>query len=312
MKESILITGINGFVGEHVAREFKSRGFSVSGVGHQSQPAEKVSDLIDSYVSCNLLDEEQVNQRLPIASCRAVIHLASLANVGESFDQPRRYMTDNGVMVHNLLQRTKELHATSRIIVVSTGALYDPNQPQPLNESSATRPNSPYAIGKLMAEDVVEYYRLTGLDAVVVRPFNHIGPGQGLGFILPDFYKQLIESQENGEILVGNINTKRDYTDVRDIARAYGELALASTLNHSTYNICSGISLSGREILEYIQDEAKVGSVTITIDPDKVRPTDISEIRGDASRLQQETGWKPEIPIQQTIRDYIDFTKTAA
>lgn len=306
MQESILLTGVNGFVGEHVARELKTRGFRVVGVGYDKEPNERVAALIDTYVSCNLLDEESVIASLPLKDVRAVIHLAGLAAVGQSFDQPQRFMTENGVMVHNVLAHAARDEMKGRIVAISTGALYDPNQSLPLNEDSKTNPNSPYAVGKLMSEDVVRYHRMRGVDAVIARPFNHIGPGQGPGFLLPDLLEQLRAAKETGTLLVGNIKTKRDYTDVRDIARAYAELALAPSLEHDTYNICSGKSLSGETILAHLQEITGIEDVKVEVDPARIRPNDIEDIYGDVSRLNKELGWTPEIAIKQTIKDFVD------
>ena len=302
----VIITGINGFVGEHVAREFKNRGFSVVGVGYDSEPNQKVASLLDGYVACNLLEENDVIAKLALKDVRAVVHLAGLAAVGQSFEQPQRFMTENGVMVHNVLAQAARDEMKGRVVAISTGALYDPNQPLPLNENSKTNPNSPYAVGKLMSEDVVRYHRMRGVDSVIVRPFNHIGPGQGPGFLLPDLLEQLRAAKETGTLLVGNIKTKRDYTDVRDIARAYAELALAPSLEHDTYNICSGKSLSGETILAHLQEITDINDVKIEVDPARIRPNDIEDIYGDASRLNQEVGWTPKITIEQTIKDFVD------
>jgi GDP-4-dehydro-6-deoxy-D-mannose reductase len=306
MKESILITGINGFVGEHVAREFKNRGYKVTGLGHDSDANDKVKSLVDSYVSCDLLDENSVNERVSFDGMIAVIHLAGLANVGESFDQPQKYMTANGVMTHNLLSKALGDNMAGRVVVVSTGALYNPNQPLPLSESSKTAANSPYAVGKLMVEDVVEYYRSRGFDATIARPFNHIGPGQGQGFLLPDLYEQLISSTDS-KIHVGNLETKRDYTDVRDIARAYGVLALAPALSHPIYNICSGAALSGNELLEILQQKTETMNIEVIVDKNRIRPNDIPEIVGDSSRIKKELGWSPTYKIDQTVADFVSF-----
>lgn len=304
-EQTVVVTGVNGFVGEHVAREFKGRGFTVVGVGYDSEPNQKVASLLDSYVACNLLEENDIISRLSLKGVRAVIHLAGLAAVGQSFDQPQRFMTENGIMTHNVLAQAARDEMKGRVVAISTGALYDPNQTLPLDEDSKTNPNSPYAVGKLMSEDVVRYHRLRGVDAVIARPFNHIGPGQGLGFLLPDMLDQLKSAKETGKLLVGNIKTKRDYTDVRDIARAYAELALAPTVAHDTYNICSGQSLSGETILDHLQQVTGITDVQVEVDPSRVRPTDIDDIYGDASRLSSELGWKPEIAIEQTIKDFV-------
>lgn len=305
--KKILITGINGFVGEHVAREFKNQGHYVIGTGNSEKPSEKVSDLVDEYINCDLLDEEQVNSKLNLSEVSVVIHLAGLGSVGESFQIPRRYITENGLIAYNILQRAADTSMPGRVVIVSTGALYDPNQPLPFSEQAATSSNSPYAVGKLMTEDVTKYFRKRGVDAVVVRPFNHIGPGQGKGFILPDFHAQLLASQDAGKMHVGNIKTKRDYTDVRDIARAYRMIAFAPSLKHDIYNICSGKSLAGLDILTMLKQAVGKPSVEFEIDPKLVRPTDIMDNYGDSSRLRDELGWQPEISIDQTVKDFVQW-----
>lgn len=305
MAEKVIITGVNGFVGEHVARDFKEHGFAVVGTGREDIPSSKVAEFLDDYIKVDLLKDESVSESLSLKAVDAIIHLAGLSSVGQSFERPREYIADNGLMAFNIFEKALADAMPGRIVVVSSGALYSPSQPLPLGESSITSPGSPYAVGKLMTEDVARYFKARGLDTVIARPFNHIGPGQGPGFILPDFYTQLLAAQETGTILVGNIDTKRDYSDVRDIVRAYRELALADSTEHDLYNICSGRSLSGREILSLLQKVMSVDNVTVEIDPTKVRPNDIENIVGDSSRIRDEFGWQPEIPIEQTVRDFI-------
>lgn len=301
----VVITGVSGFVGEHVAREFKSRGFFVVGVGHSNSLPEATASIIDEFIGLNLLDEKAVNDRLSLGDADAIIHLAGLAAIGQSFNEPRRFMTENGIMTNNLLTKAAADNMKGRIVSVSTGALYDPSQSLPLNEESRTNPNSPYAVGKLFAEEVTRYHRMRGLDVVIARPFNHIGPGQSEGFLLPDLFAQLQAAKESGKMLVGNLTTKRDYTDVRDIARAYTELALAPSLQYDIYNVCSGKSVAGKELLERLQQATGIQDVVIEIDESRMRPTDIKDIYGDASRIQDELGWLPSIPLDQTVKDFV-------
>jgi GDP-4-dehydro-6-deoxy-D-mannose reductase len=300
----VIITGINGFVGEHVAEVFKQQDFEVIGVGHDSAANEKVTPKLTRYIQCDLLDEDQVNS-LDLTDTQAVVHLAGLAAVGQSFEQPRRFMTDNGIMVHNLLQVAARDKMPGRVVVVSSGALYDSNQELPITEQSATNPSSPYAVGKLFAEEITRYYKTRGVDAVIVRPFNHIGPGQGPGFILPDLYDQLMEAKTAGFMSVGNIETKRDYTDVRDVANAYSKLALAPTLQQTVYNICSGKSLSGKEILGLLQKATDTSAVEARVDQSRIRPNDVMDIYGDSSQLREELGWEPAILIEQSVKDFV-------
>jgi len=233
----------------------------------------------------------------------AVIHLAGLAAVGPSFDAPQDYITVNSAMLTNMCEYYLKQDTRPRLVVISSGAIYDPNQPLPLTEGSRINMNSPYAVSKVLVENQCEYYRNRGLDCIVVRPFNHIGPGQSPGFLVPDIIEQL---KTRGEVLVGNIATKRDYTDVRDITRAYRLLATAPNLTHVTYNACSGESISGTEIVDLLKAEMNKQDVRVKIDQTKVRPTDPGDIYGDCSRLISDTGWKPEYSLRQTLADIIN------
>lgn len=306
MTKKVIITGINGFVGAHVADSFIADGFEVVGIGHDTEANESVKNRLVSYVSCNLLQADEL-LRVNLVDVEVIIHLAGLSNVGDSFTKALSYITDNPIMTYNLLDHVQSQAFTGRLLVVSSGALYDPSQPLPLTESSLSLENSPYAVGKLAVEHVTNYFRLRGLDTVIARPFNHIGPGQGKGFLVPDLYNQLVEARSRREntISVGNLTTRRDYTDVRDIARAYKLIALADHLDYSLYNICTGRSLSGNDILEILKSSLGMNTITTQVDPSKVRPSDISDIYGDSSRLRIETGWTPEITIEQTIRDFL-------
>lgn len=301
MSEKIVITGVNGFVGHHLARELHSSGLSVVGIGTDEVVAPGIADIVEEYHQADL------SQRWPnVSKARAVIHLAGLAAVGPSFDNPQKYINLNSAMVTNLCEHYVNDEEKPRVILVSSGAIYDGHQPMPISESGEVGLSSPYAISKVLNENQATYYRQRGLDCVTVRPFNHIGPGQAPGFILPDFYERLSQLEDSSAaVSVGNIDTRRDYTDVRDIVRAYGKLALADSLQHTIYNVCSGASVSGTEILDKLKAAMDLPGVRFEIDPTLVRPTDIENIVGDSSRLKEELDWEPQIPLQQTIADFI-------
>ena len=303
MKE-IIVTGVNGFVGQHLAKTLSAQGVSVFGIGSEPEANGNVADIVDAYFSQNLI--EGWPDTGPVKS---VIHLAGLAAVGPSFDDPQLYISANSAMVTNLCEYYLKQESKPRIIIVSSGAIYSPDQPMPITEDSVIGLSSPYAVSKVLNENQATYYRNRGLDCVVVRPFNHIGPGQAPGFILPDFYKRIAESTENN-IKVGNINTRRDYTDVRDIVKAYSLLALAPELQNDVYNICSGQSLAGSEILDKLKLAMNRPEITFEVDPTLVRPTDIQEIVGDSSRLRDELQWAPSYTIDQTIADFVEANKS--
>jgi GDP-4-dehydro-6-deoxy-D-mannose reductase len=300
-KKRVVISGINGFVGGYLAPELSKRGCSVIGIGVDEKISASIAEFVDEYYRADL------TKKWPeIDNVDVVIHLAGLAAVGPSFDAPQKYINLNSAMVTNLGEYYLKQDKQPRIIVVSSSTIYRPDQPIPISEKGDVVCSSPYAVSKLLNENQVDYYRSRGLDCIVVRPFNHIGPGQNTGFILPDLYERLSSiSKDKHTIITGNIKTKRDYTDVRDIARAYSELALAEKLNAITYNLCSGKSVSGTYIFETLKDVMGLDDVDYKIDPDLVRPTDVMDIVGDSSLLKSELGWESEIDIRQTITDFV-------
>lgn len=313
VKNEIIITGINGFVGEHLARHLQQVGFSVRGIGREAKANPNVAPFVDTYQSADLLDSDDV-KKLTLNNAVAIIHLAGLASVAESFDKPDLYKSGNATMTENLLNAASAQGFSGRVVAISTGALYSPTEPMPLKESSKTAQNSPYAIGKIRAEEVIKKHREDGMDAIIVRPFNHIGPGQGPGFLVGDLYDQLNTAKESGshEILVGNLATKRDYTDVRDIVKAYTLLATAPSLQYDTYNVASGVSREGFEILGYLKSAMGLGDIKPVTDPSRIRPTDVMDITGDASRIHDELGWQPTLAISDAIKDFVERKKNTA
>ena len=300
-KINVVVSGVNGFVGHHLARELHNAGALVIGIGQDEAVDSDISDVVNQYHQANL-----VEQWPAIENATAIIHLAGLAAVGPSYDDPQKYINVNSSMVTNLCEYYIKQDVKPRIIIVSSGAVYDPLQSMPIDESGEIGFSSPYAVSKVLTEQQAAYYRNRGLDCIVARPFNHIGPGQNQGFILPDLYGRLSSVPENKTtISTGNIETRRDYTDVRDIARAYTKLALSPTLGHATYNICSGVSLSGVDILTELKDALGMPDVRFEIDSSLVRPTDIIDIRGNSSRIKDELGWEPQIEIHQTVIDFV-------
>ena len=302
---NILVTGINGFVGKHLARELHSRGVKVIGIGNREVKANsEISDLLENYFKCDVTEPSQVS-KLDLRDVDCIINLAGLANVGASFDNPELYMHVNVAVLLVLGEELLRQNPPARMIAVSTGAVYDPHQDMPLNESSKIiESGSPYSMSKLAMEDSAQILRDKGLDCIVVRPFNHIGPGQGLGFLIPDLLNKLRSlDKTNPKITAGNIKTIRDYSDVRDIVKAYADLAKAKDLKHNLYNICSGRGLSGEEIIKALCDALDIDFDKLNIEVDRtlIRPTDPLKIIGDNGRLRENTGWAPLISIDNTI-----------
>lgn len=298
----VLVTGANGFVGNHLVKELSEHGMSVMGVGG-AQGSDKPA-YIDEYLVVDLLDPASV-QQIDFKNVDGIIHLAGLAAVGPSFDNPLQYIEGNIGMQINLLEAALQQGARPRCIIISSGTLYDPSGPLPLTEESPVLPNSPYAVSKLGQEQMGLYYQTRGLECIIARPFNHIGPGQNPGFIVPDLAQQVVavEKGEASEVQVGNLDAKRDYTDVRDIVRAY-RLLLEKGTPGEVYNICSGTALSGHEVLEGILQAAD-SQATISQDQARMRPSDTPEIYGSHDKITRATGWQPEITLATTLQDVI-------
>jgi GDP-4-dehydro-6-deoxy-D-mannose reductase len=300
--QKVIITGVNGFVGHHLSKEMAENGFTVIGVGGPSGRDD------DPYLSKKLsldLTDRKETEKIDFSDVYGVVHLAGLAAVGPSFEEPMKYIDTNIGIESNLFEAALAQGASPRFLIISTGALYDPSAKLPLTELSTVSPSSPYAVSKIGQEEMAKYYAKRGFEIIVARPFNHIGPGQGTGFIVPDLTQQVVAvaKGESSELLVGNLEAKRDYTDVRDIARAY-RLLLERGRPHETYNVCSGVAYSGEELLEAILKVAAC-KPEIKQDPAKMRPSDTPELYGSHGKLSKDTGWQPQISLEETLKDVV-------
>lgn len=305
MKKHILVTGINGFVGKHLAGALVDNGFIVSGIIREKNADPKISGLVQNFITCDLVDSNQTS-KLDLSPYQAIINLAGLANVAQSFSQPDLYMKVNVSVLTNICQRVYDQRLQTRVLAISTGAVYDNSQPMPLSEDSKlTAAGSPYAQSKIAMEAEARKFRGQGVDCIIARPFNHIGPGQLPGFLIPDLITRVKNSLKQGQpLIVGNLKTRRDYTDVRNVVKAYIKLATMD-LKHDTYNICSGHSMAGEEILKLILEEMDAKDLKVEIDSSLIRPDDPDEIFGSFERLKFDTGWQPVIPVEKTIEDSV-------
>ncbi|MBP7837162.1 GDP-mannose 4,6-dehydratase [Candidatus Saccharibacteria bacterium] len=300
---NIVVTGINGFVGKHLTRELVAGGHSVVGISMEHEAHTEIADLLQEYASCNLAETWPALNTQP----DAIIHLAGLAAVGPSFEKPQQYINLNSAMVTNMCESYTRIDTSPRIVIISSGAIYTPNQPMPLTENSELSYTSPYSISKILVENQAAYYRSRGLDCVVMRPFNHVGPGQLPGFLIPDLLEKITSrSNPDDSISVGNLQTKRDYTDVRDVVKAYAGIATKQgVLAYTTYNVCSGASRSGEEILHTIATCLGIDVPKLDIDQSLIRPNDAPDIFGSATHLAQEIDWKTTYSIEETISDIV-------
>lgn len=298
---NVLVTGAAGFVGKHLTRELVANKHTVvAAINHKEQPIDDAET-----ISVDLSDKDQVESKIDFRHIDAVIHLAGLAVVGASFDEPMKYLEVNAGIEVNLYEACLKQQVRPKMLIVSSGVLYDPTSPMPLTEDSRIAPTNPYGISKVAQELFAQYYQKRGFSSVIVRPFNHIGPGQNPGFIVPDLAQQIIEGEKGKtkEICVGNLDARRDFTDVRDIVNAY-RLLIESDVESGIFNVCSGNSISGKELLDMMLARS-LARLAIVSDPSKMRPADIQEITGDHTKITSATGWLPQHSLEQTIDDVL-------
>ena len=305
-----LITGVGGFAGSHLSDYlFDKTDWQVLGC---VLPGWDCSHL-DRRVTClelDLRDREAVRAMLEQVTPDVIFHLAAQAFVPVSWQDPWDTLENNIRAEANILDGLVKLGAKPGVMVVGSNEEYGLVRPDelPLREDSPLRPNSPYAVSKV-AQDFLglSYFLSHGLPVVRVRPFNHIGPRQAEGFVAPAFAKQiaLIEAgQQEPVIRVGNLDVQRDFSDVRDVVRAY-HLAVTLGQPGQVYNIGSGQPRAVKALLEMLLS-LSAQPIRVEIDPARMRPSDTPVAYCDASKLRAATGWEPRVPFEQTLRDVLD------
>jgi GDP-4-dehydro-6-deoxy-D-mannose reductase len=288
-----LITGAGGFAGGHLAALCRASGDDVAEVSRRSD-----SDLRDAGAARAVV---------AAAAPEVVYHLAALSHVGESWEDPAPFLADNVAMTLNVLEAVRAEAPEATVVAVSSSEVYGAPESLPMTEAAPLRPQNPYAVSKASSDLLAGFYAdAHGLRVIRPRAFNHAGPGQRPIFAIASFARQAAEAAERGEdpiaFRTGNPDTRRDYTDVRDVVRAYRLLALRG--EPGVYNVCTGRSTSAAELLAMLAAAAGAGLDHVA-DPELVRAHEVMEVRGDPSRLRAATGWEPEIPLERTLADTV-------
>ena len=257
----------------------------------------------------DLLDAVAVRSAIAAARPDVVYHLAAHAHVGESWRDPARTLRDNVAMTLNVLEACREEAPEATVVAVASGEVYGPPERLPVDETAPLRPQNPYAVSKASADLLAGFYAdAHGVRVIRARAFNHAGPGQAPVYAIASFAQQFAAAVDAGEnpvrIVTGNPDTRRDYTDVRDVVRAYR--LLAERAEPGVYNICSGRTASSRELVAMLAEAAGV-AVEHVIDPAKLRPHEVMELRGSFEALHAATGWDPAIPLAQTLGDTLEW-----
>lgn len=292
--KKVLITGSKGFVGQHLAKLLGEEGFQVAGF-----------NLRDGNDICNY---ERLRNCIDIFRPQYIFHLAAQAFVPESFTNPKRAFEINTIGSANLLEAVRQLQVKTKVLLCGTSEEYGDAQfgSGEVTEETLPNPLSPYAISKL-AMDLLgrQYAHSYGMEVVVTRAFNHAGPGRGEMYAESSFAKQIVEVELGRRVVVehGNLNTVRNYTDVRDIVKAY---RLAIDLSAGLYNICSDNSIRMDELMKLLLKNAKKADIKTKVNEALYRPSDFSFKKPSCKKFKDLTGWEPEYSLENTMVDILD------
>jgi GDP-4-dehydro-6-deoxy-D-mannose reductase len=312
----VLVTGIEGFVGSHLAEFLLTiDGVEIHGTILDPAQTSNIKAILDSLHlhPTDILDRERLVKLVEEVNPDRIFHLAGQAFVPAAFADPVSTFQANIMGGINVLEASRLLKAKGgvgpSVLVVSTGEVYGRIQRLPITEDFPLAPNNPYAASKASLDLIAQqYYTSFGLPVIVVRPFNHAGPRQNPVFVCSDFGKQFAEivaGKRQPQLHVGNIHAQRDFTDVRDVVRAYW-LLLDRKVPEVVYNVCSGQPLAIETVLSMFQEIAGI-KARIVSERERMRPYDVPVVVGSHDRLKQATDWAPSIPIRQTLQDVYQY-----
>jgi GDP-4-dehydro-6-deoxy-D-mannose reductase len=308
----ILVTGANGFAGSHLLDQLRGGDGPLvawSGPGREPRPEHLAGDI--GWTAVDLRDGHAVEAALADAHPSHIFHLGGVARVAESWQQTTLTLEVNVLGTHHLLRAIRRLGLKARIVVPGSALVYGPSA-DALTEDHPVRPVTPYGLTKLAQELVGLGGHADGLAVIAARPFNHIGPRQDEGFAVSSFARQIARAEaglDEPMIKVGNLDARRDVTDVRDVVRAYRLLADRGTPGR-VYNICSEAAPAIRDLLDRLVALAHV-PVGIHVDPARMRPSDNPVVLGSAKRIREELGWRPSVGLDRSLEDTLNDWRSA-
>ena len=289
-----LVTGGGGFAGPHLVRLLTAE--------HGTAPAAPPRSALD------LCDLAAVRALVAELQPRAIFHLAAFSSPSLSWEQPEQALLPNIQMTLNLLEAIRREAPATALVMIGSGQVYGEPDELPVTEDAPLAPGNPYAVSKASCDMLgCQYAETFGMHVVRLRPFNHAGPGQADDYVVSSLARQVAEAEVAGAseavLRTGDPESARDFTDVRDVVRAY---SLSAGLSGGAFNVCSGRSTSVAELVEAVAAHARV-AVRHEVDPARLRAHDARTMRGSHARLTDATGWRPEIPLDQTVRDTLDW-----
>ncbi|OGZ71089.1 MAG: GDP-mannose 4,6-dehydratase [Candidatus Staskawiczbacteria bacterium RIFCSPLOWO2_01_FULL_33_9] len=311
----ILITGATGFVGSHLSEYCLVKpNVKVYGTFLVAKEVKNIEPLKGKiiFLKCDLTKKAQVIKLISEIKPDKIFHLAGQSQVSSSFQSPEKTLFNNIVSDVNLFEAIKSIKINPVIVIAGSSDEYGLTLKNelPIKETNELRPLSPYAVSKIAQEKLAyQYYKSYSLKIVLTRFFNTEGPRRGEHFATSTFAKQIAQIEKGKQkpvIFVGNLDAKRDFTDVRDVARAYW-LASEKCEFGEPYNVCSGKARSIESVLNLLINLSKVKNIKVKQDPKRMRPSDIPVILGDNTKFKKQTGWQPKIPFEKTMEDLLNY-----
>src|SRR2546421_1611155 len=310
----ILITGITGFVGSHLTEWALSRGADVIGALRWRSNTEHIEHLRDrlTLIQSELREQSSARDLVERARPDYIVHLAAQSFVGASWQTPAETLMTNAIGQMNLFEAIRQLGSASRFLVIGSSEEYGLVEPDelPIRETNPLRPLSPYAVSKV-TQDLMgfQYFKSYGLDIVRARAFNHDGPRRGADFATSSFAKQIAAIElglQKPVVEVGDLKPSRDFSDVRDIVRGYWDLLERGTAGEG-YNPCSGVDWATERGLSFLLSQSTARGLEIRPDPQRFRPSDVPVLRGSFEKIERAVGWRPRIPLEQTLGDLLEY-----
>lgn len=312
--ERAFITGITGFVGSHLAELLLAKGLEVYGIKRWRSKTENIDHIMEQLHlrEADMRDGHSLFEVIKEVKPHYVFHLAAQSFVPTSWRSPADTMETNAVGTINLLEAIRKVGIDPAIQIAGSSEEYGLVYPDevPIKETNPLRPLSPYGVSKVAADKLgFQYHRSYGMKIVVTRSFNHTGPRRGEVFVTSNFAKQIIEIEKGLRkplIRVGNMEAKRDFSDVRDVVKAYW-LSATKCKFGECYNICSGTTRVIKDVLDILLQNSKMKDIKLEKDPSRMRPSDVEILHGDCTKIMEKTGWKPEIPFEKTMNDLMGY-----
>lgn len=312
MSKKVLITGGTGFAGSHLAEYLRDVGNAELHLTHVSPVKEEMTALFGNtvvYHQVDLQDSQAVNQLFETVGPEEVYQLASAAAVGKSHEQALRVLAMNQTIAANVLEAVRTVSPNARVVLVSSAEVYGLSQSGelPITENHPLRPANPYGVSKVTQDLLASVYaRSFGLQIVIARPFNHVGERQESGFVVPDFTQQIIQIErgERQTLRVGNLEAQRDFSDVKDMVKAYA-LLMEKGQTGEVYNIGSGAVYSMQQVVDLLRGQSQT-SIELEVDAARLRPADIPVMQADATKIRA-LGWEPQSTLEAALERVVRY-----